>query len=279
MGSAAVAEVCQRWRERRDTYRPAGEPIDTTHYGVELVEDADARRFVIGHHYSASYVAARVAVGLFRSRAWITPELVGVAVFSVPAGPKVLNCWFGDVPAVELGRLVLLDDVPANGESWFVARAFRALRQALPAVRAVLSFSDPVQRVSADGRVVVPGHIGVIYQALNGAHLGRSTPRTLIETPDGSVLSERALSKLRTGDRGADYTYALLRRWGAPGRRLNEDGGDYVRRALADRDRFRRIRHPGNIAYGWRLDGVKLACAPYPASAPYPKGEVLVSAA
>lgn len=263
---------CQRWRERRDTYRPAGEPIDTTRYGVELVEDRDARRFVVGHHYSASYVAARVAVGLYRTRAWITPELVGVAVFSVPAGPKVLDRWFPGVEAVELGRLVLLDDVPANGESWFIARAFRELRHALPSIGAVLSFSDPMQRISLDGHVVTPGHIGTIYQATNGAYLGRSTPRTLILAPDGTILSERALSKLRTGDRGADYTYALLRRWGAPGRRLNEDGGDYVRRALADHARFRRVRHPGNIAYGWRLDGTKLP------SLPYPKGEALVRA-
>lgn len=267
-----MAEVCQRWRERRESYRPAGEPIDPTRHGVEVVEERDARRFVVDHHYSASYVAARLAVGLFRSRAWVTPELVGVAVFSVPAGPKVLDCWFPGVEAVELGRLVLLDDVPANGESWFIARAFRLLRRALPNVGGVLSFSDPVQRVSLDGRVVTPGHIGVIYQATNGAHLGRSTPRTLVLSPDGSVLSERALSKLRTGDRGADYTYAQLQRWGAPTRRLGEDGGDYVRRALADRTRFRRIRHPGNIAYGWRLDGTKLP------SRPYPKGEALVRA-
>lgn len=268
-----TATSCQRWRERRDSYRPAGEPIDPTRYGVEVVEERDARRFVVAHHYSASFVAARLSVGLYQTRAWITPELVGVAVFSVPAGPAVLARWFDDVAAVELGRLVLLDEVPANGETWFVARAFRALRRALPDVRGVLSFSDPVQRVSADGRVVVPGHIGTVYQALNGAHLGRSTPRTLILAPDGSILSERALSKLRTGDRGADYTYALLRRWGALGRRLDEPGADYVRRALADRDLFRRVRHPGCLAYGWRLDGAKLA------SRPYPKGEVLVRAA
>lgn len=268
-----IAALCQRWRERRDSYRPAGEPIDTSRYGVEVVEERDARRFVIAHHYSASMVAARVCVGLFRSRAWITSELVGVAVFSVPAGPAVLGRWFDEVPAVELGRLVLLDEVPANGESWFVARAFRALRRELPDVRGVLGFSDPVQRVSADGRIIVPGHIGTVYQALNGAYLGRSTPRTLIVAPDGSILSERALSKLRTGDRGAAYTYALLKRWGAPVRRIDEDGGAYVRRALADRNLFRRVRHPGNLAYGWRLDGAKLA------SAPYPKGDVLVRVA
>lgn len=28
---------CQRWRERRDSYRPAGEPIDPTRYGVEIL--------------------------------------------------------------------------------------------------------------------------------------------------------------------------------------------------------------------------------------------------
>ena len=268
-----MSDRCQRWRERRDSYRPAGEPIDPTRYGVEVVQERDARRFVVAHHYSGSFVAARLSVVLYRARAWITPELVGVAVFSVPAGPTVLARWFGDTPAVELGRLVLLDDVPANGETWFVARAFRALRRALPDVRGVLSFSDPMQRVSRDGRVVVPGHIGTIYQALNGAHLGRSTPRTLILAPDSSVLSERALSKLRTGDRGADYTYDLLRRWGAPGRRLNEPGADYVRRALADHETFRRVRHPGNLAYGWRLDKARLE------SLPYPKGEVLVRAA
>jgi hypothetical protein len=35
----------QRWRDRRDSYRPAGEPIDTTLYEVaELAEDREAKR-------------------------------------------------------------------------------------------------------------------------------------------------------------------------------------------------------------------------------------------
>ena len=264
--------LCQRWRERRESYRPAGEPIDPTRYGVEVVGERDAKRFVVAHHYSGSMTAARLCVGLYRARPWVTAELVGVAVYSVPAGPAVLDRWFGAAPAVELGRFVLLDEVPANAETWMLARAHRLARREL-AVDAVLAFSDPVQRVTTEGRVVVPGHIGVIYQALNGAFLGRATARTLILAPDGTIVSERMLSKLRTDDRGAEYAYRQLLRMGAPGRRVGEDGVDYVRRALADRDRFRRVRHPGCLAYGWRLDGAKLQ------SAPYPKGEVLVRAA
>ena len=265
---------CQRWREHRESYRPAGEPIDTTHYGVELVEDRDARRFVVGHHYSASYVAARVAVGLFRSRAWITPVLGGVAVFSVPGGNEVLPRWFPGVAAdaAELGRFVLLDEVPANGETWFLARALRAVRRELQ-LAAVLSFSDPMQRVSADGRVVTPGHIGTIYQAHNAAYMGRGTPRTEILLPSGEVFSEQDRCKIRGDKRGAAAAYRRLLQWGAPARRPGEDGKAYLARALADTATFRRVRHPGRLAYGWRLDGVKLP------SAPYPKGEVLVRAA
>ena len=121
----------QRWRERRDTYRPAGEPIAAHRYGVEVLPERDARAFVVGHHYSASFPAARVSVGLFRSRgAFWAAELVGVATFSVGvqhAGTMRRWCSVGPDDGVELGRFVLLDDVEANGETWFLRRAFDAL--------------------------------------------------------------------------------------------------------------------------------------------------------
>ena len=31
--AAGAVAMNQRWRDRRDTYRPAGEPIDTSRYG------------------------------------------------------------------------------------------------------------------------------------------------------------------------------------------------------------------------------------------------------
>lgn len=107
-----ITDVSQRWRGGRASYRPAGEPIDTRLYEVAAIdgEGADnlARDFIVTHHYSAAMPAARERVGLYRGGA-----MVGCIVFSHPAQDKVLACL--PVPkeeAVELGRLVLLDDVP-----------------------------------------------------------------------------------------------------------------------------------------------------------------------
>ena len=63
----------QRWRLRRDSYRPAGEPINPRLYEVaELVGDREAKAFIVTHHYSASYPNARFSFGLFTGG-----ELVG----------------------------------------------------------------------------------------------------------------------------------------------------------------------------------------------------------
>jgi hypothetical protein len=51
---------CQRWRDRRDSYRPAGEVIATQDYTVaSLPSDAVAKAFVQQHHYSGTYPAVR----------------------------------------------------------------------------------------------------------------------------------------------------------------------------------------------------------------------------
>jgi len=42
----------QRWRERRESYRPAGEPINPSLYEVaELAGDREAKEFILAHHY------------------------------------------------------------------------------------------------------------------------------------------------------------------------------------------------------------------------------------
>jgi hypothetical protein len=77
---AAMPQGAQRWNDRRDSYRPAGEPIRTADFDVvEILSDNVARAFVERHHYSKSYPAARFRFGFYRRA-----ELVGVAVFSVP---------------------------------------------------------------------------------------------------------------------------------------------------------------------------------------------------
>lgn len=248
-----VTDVCQRWRGGRASYRPAGEPIDTARHGVDgIAKDTPAKAFVEAHHYSHRFVAARVRAGLYAGG-----ELVGCCVFSVPGQkatiPHYVRCLDSRTPTgVVLGRLVLLDDVPANGESWFVARALRLLKAEKPELDAVVSYSDPVVRTSAAGALVMPGHVGTVYQALNAAYVGRSRKETVALDAGGRVVDRRALSKIRNDESGAGYAYEHLLSVGAPRRRPLEDGAVYVKRALREGP-FRAFRHPGNHVYVWTL--------------------------
>ncbi|MFF9090962.1 hypothetical protein ACF1BE_32220 [Streptomyces sp. NPDC014991] len=92
-----------------------------------------------------------------------------------------------NVAALECSRFVLLDECPANAESWFLARTFDALLTS--DVRGVVSFADPVPRRTNTGKLVAVGHAGTIYQASNAAYTGRATARTIKLLPDGTVLN------------------------------------------------------------------------------------------
>jgi hypothetical protein len=210
--SPPTATLTQRWRSRRDSYRPAGEVIKTVDYEVAAIDEPTAKSFVLKHHYSGSFVAARWRFGLYHHR----HGLAGVAVFSHPVRDAVLtNVFPGDpMESVELGRLVLLDFVPANGESWLLGRCFEALR--CESLVGVIAFSDPVPRRTSEGVLVKPGHVGTVYQAFNGAFLGRATARTLHVLPGGVVLSGRALQKIRRGETGWRYSVEQLVQAGAP---------------------------------------------------------------
>jgi len=239
----------QRWRGRRDLYRPPEEPIRSREYEVsEIAGDLPARAFVQEHHYSGTYPAARFRYGLYHRG-----SLVGVAVFSHPSNDLALTRVFPGDPldSVDLGRFVLLDSVPGNGETWFLARTFERLRRI--GIRGVVSFSDPVPRRSADGRVVFAGHLGTIYQAHNAAYLGRSRPSTLRLLPDGSGLSNRALQKLRGHERGWRYVASLLVKYGATPPQNGESLSDWTDRWLPRLTRP--LRHRGNHKYAWTLAG------------------------
>lgn len=247
--NAPIAIACQRWRKGRESYRPAGEPIDTSKYGVEVIDEAtQAKPFVEAHHYEHTFPAARESVGLFRGR-----ELVGVAVFSVPVNPKQPAKYTTTKDGCDLGRLVLLDDVPANGESWFLARAFKALLAEKRSIGAVVSYSDPIARTTAEGVTVMPGHVGTIYQAFNARYVGLSKrERAWVHVATRRNVSRRALAKIKKDDQGAAYAYAQLLAMGAPARRAFEDGAAYVARALREGP-FETFIHPGKHTYAWTL--------------------------
>lgn len=241
--------MTQRWQGGRDSYRPLGEPINTSRYGVEVIDsDNIAKAFVQQHHYSGSYPAAVFRLGLFRMR-----ELVGVCVFGVPAQKASIPKWCGisEDKGVVLSRFVLVDDVPANGETWFLARAFEALTVGRPQAQAVLSYSDPVPRSTFDGITVMPGHVGTIYQAFNGSYHGRSKKETQWFGPDGQLFDRRSFSKIRNGEVGAAAAYERLLRMGASFKEPHETWAAYILRVKEET--FRRVRHPGNHVYTWPL--------------------------
>lgn len=257
-----IVEHTQRWRDQRDSYRPKGEVIDTRAYEVAYMpSDKEAKGFVLAHHYSGSFPAARFRYGLYRG-----DELQGVAVFSVPAQPKCLDVAPGDRDAkVELGRFVLLDDVAANGESWFIGRCFDQLRSA--GISGVVSFSDPALRTNSRGESVFGGHVGTIYQATNATYLGTSKAETRRVMPDGTVIHGRALTKVRHRRRGWRYAAAQLERFGAEPLLDGEDAVAWTARWVGALTRP--LAHPGNHKYVWALNRRDRRFLP--SGLPYPK--------
>ncbi len=246
--------LCQRWREGRNGFRVFGERINPLEYDVaEILDDGTAKQFVTAHHYSGTYPAARRRYGLYHHG-----DLVGVAVFSIPQTEHVLARWYPGHAreAVELGRFVLLDDVPGNGETWFLARCLQALRRIGHC--GIVSFSDPMPRTRQNGDIVFAGHLGGIYAASSAIYAGRTRPETIALLPDGTVLSPRVVSKIRAYARGEStqktqgwrYGVERLIQHGAPPFPFSSGDPSGLRwcndalRALA-----RRVRHPGNLRY------------------------------
>ena len=247
----------QRWRERRALWSSDTEVIDPRRYAVEVIDHEAARTFIARHHYLPNYPAAQVAVGLFGRRA----ALEGVAVFARPAIDRVITAHTGFLDAscgTVLARLILLDRVPQNGESFFVARAFRLLRRERPAIEAVVSYSDP----SA-------GHLGRVYAALSGAYRGVSRPRTVLRV-GGITIAGRTLSKIRGGERGHHGAIDQLVRLGLPAPASAEPPREWVDRMQRER-RLLRHRQSGLFTYCFELTREARRRAEALPRLPYPK--------
>lgn len=121
---------------------------------------ADIQPVIERVHYSHSIFGVTVS-RCYAVRA--RNEIVGGAVFGLPAGSGVANKYGAD-GLVELRRFVLTDDCPRNAESRTLAIMLRDLRRA--GYRRVLSYADPAH-----------GHRGVIYSALGFTYRGVTSKR------------------------------------------------------------------------------------------------------
>lgn len=270
-------DICQRQRARRIRYRPAGETIATHLYEVARVPRWEAGLYVKGNHYSGSFCAELLSYGLFRRGG----HLVGVAVVSQGMNDGALEL----IPEAcgrraELGRLVLDDDVPSNGESWFLARVFEELRR--DGWAWLLSFSDPEPRRAITGEVVFPGHVGTIYAAMEAPYLGRSTARYHKVLPDGSILSPRSIQKIRGRERSAEEPMeALVRAACEAGLVIEplreEADAEEARRWLAAvLPRITRsVYHPGTLRYVLPVDPRVVLALPPVLRLPYPTARLV----
>lgn len=250
----------QRWRERRALWVRDLTVVDPKAYSVDVVDHHVARAFIAQHHYLPSYPAARVAVGLFGRNA----ALEGIAVFAVPTTNAVITKHTGFEDAERgcvLARLILTDAVPQNGESFFVARAFRHLRRERPTIDAVVSYSDPGA-----------GHIGRVYCALSAAHRAVTRPRTVLRAA-GATISGRTLSKIRLGERGHAGAIDQLVALGLPRPATLEDPATWLWRLERERQLVRH-HQAGLYTYCFELTrearrrGRALPRLPYPKALP-----------
>lgn len=268
-----IVDRSQRWRDRRDAFVPSSTTIDPSTLSVDVVDcHRVAKPFVERHHYSGSFPASRLSVGLFRNGTAGRSDLVGVATFSQPINNASVPCHAGlddHLQGVDLGRLVLLDDVAGNGETWFLSRAMKALRRERPGILSVVSYADPMTRRAPDGTLVKPGHVGQVYAVMGAAYRGRTKPRSETITPDGQLFSERALTKIRNGESGRAYAIAQLVARGAPSP-IGDDGRAWLE-GLRQSGFLSKRRHNGNHVYVFemtrsaRMAGRDLPRLPYPA--------------
>jgi len=148
-------------------------------YYVAKVDAKTGKEFVKKHHYSHGIHNGPMTYGMFDRGS----ELVGVLAFATPSSEAVCSSVFGPEfkrSVTELHRLVLLDEVPHNAESFFISRALKLLRQDRPNYVAVLSFADTTQ-----------GHVGTIYQATNALYCGTTGRATFYEDESGRLRHPR----------------------------------------------------------------------------------------
>jgi|SRR5262245_22353278 len=245
-----ASPFCQRWQNRRHSWRHTSEGgFNSRLFDVAAISRADAVAFTERHHYAGKTGGILADFGLYQGG-----QLVGVAQLTNGGFKGVLTAAFPQlqpyVESAELGRLVLLDQVPANAESWFLAEAFRLA--AARGLRGIVSFSDPVARRDAQGNVTMPGHVGTIYQASNATYTGRITPRTVWHLPSGEIFNEQAIGKIRQQKEGHEYAEQTLIDLGARPRRRRENPTDWWKRARAEAGCYS-SRHPGNHRYQFTL--------------------------
>jgi hypothetical protein len=175
----------------------------------------DIRKFVEEHHYSHSVKGITPFMSFEVVLKDDFQKQVGAAIFGMP-GQTQTERKYGEysaskqetrpgVIAVELRRLVLLDELPKNSESFLLGRMLQKL--ATLGVERVISYADPNQKrpEHPDGK-----HTGLIYCA-SGFHLVKeagSTRAAIMQkdfTVDGKTFKKGRRLPIRNLDQYQNF--------------------------------------------------------------------------
>jgi hypothetical protein len=146
------------------------EYVNTWNLTVRPIGLETAEFFVTKHHYShRPSSATKFSFGLYLTSQTSnffddSESLVGVMTYGQPVGNLAVRSIGGvtNDEVLELTRLVLLDEVGKNAESYFIGQSFKWLKQLAPTIKILISYADPEA-----------GHGGIIYRATNWLYQGR----------------------------------------------------------------------------------------------------------
>lgn len=147
--------------------------FDQSKASVRPVSREAAKRIIVENHYSKRWTKVSYCLGLFYNDSsdhkffdGVNEKLIGVICYGDPIG---MHCGVSisekvnRTEVLELTRLYIFDGYGTNAESWFVGQSFKWLRENVPHIKALISYSDPKA-----------GHKGTVYQATNWLYQGTS---------------------------------------------------------------------------------------------------------
>ena len=162
---------------------------------VKPISSRDANRIVQSLHYSGKTVQnSQLHLGVF---------LDGKCGGAMQFGPstdkrRMLGLVDGTLwnEFIELNRMAFADWLPRNGESRSIGYAIRWIRQQYPQIKWCVSFADGTQ--CGDG---------TIYRASGFELIGIKPNVSLLQMPDGSIVSDKTLNNSNYKVKGQSAGY------------------------------------------------------------------------
>jgi hypothetical protein len=135
--------------------------ISKNQYEIRPIENSIAQDLVVKNRYLHRKAPCSFAFGLFEKE---TNDLMGVVMYGTPASAPLRKGICGPDEkdnVIELTRLWVSDEVPANGESFLIGNTIPLVDKEI-----IVSFAE-----------IEKGHVGYVYQSTNWIYTGLSMAR------------------------------------------------------------------------------------------------------